>query len=131
MGVAAFPNLVCAEIVAHHLRLFGFPAARASEDGLPFVSDRPGEREVAAVQNLLARGVLVIAVRPSEEFSRAFGVSACEEFDLTPAFFRCVFANSDRLRRASHCIRPRNTRGRCAFRLSTTFKAGRSGCINR
>ena len=100
-GIAAYSDLVRAEIVAHHLRLFGFAATHASGDGNPIVFDNPRRDDVSTVEGLLAKGVLIVALLSHAEFATAFDVSIVEKLGETPTLFRnapATFEKSRRLR---------------------------------
>jgi hypothetical protein len=97
--IAAYSDLVRAEIVAHHLRLFGFAATRASGDGNPIVFDNPRRDDVSTVEGLLAKGIPIVAVLSQAEFATAFDVSIVEKLGETPALFRNAPATFEKLRR--------------------------------
>src|SRR4051795_8629610 len=99
MSAVSSSASIRADIVAHHLRIFGFPSASASDGGLPFVSDRPGGNDVIEVQRALAGGAPVVAILPSREFASAFGVVAADPSEQAPSLFRCVLPASTRLQR--------------------------------
>jgi hypothetical protein len=98
-GIAVSGDLVRAETVAHHLRLFGYPAAGVLVGRDPLVIDRPLLGDVDAVRRALALGISVVAVLPDQEFAEAFNVSLAGRLDEVPCLFRSAPSSPEKSRR--------------------------------
>jgi hypothetical protein len=95
--VNAPAGTLSAQVIHHHLRLFGAARAltRAGTDAecAVLVLDRPGEADVDAARNAARAGRTVTCLQPSPGFCRAFGVTAepaplappaCAQYELKP-----------------------------------------------
>jgi hypothetical protein len=75
------------EIVAHHLRLFGFVKAGTAENSNPLVLDASELEALTRARAACARGAAVVALRPSQQFAAAFGVSHSSLALVPPLLF--------------------------------------------
>jgi hypothetical protein len=76
-----------AEIVAHHLRLFGFAQASAEARGNLLVVE--GGVDAAVLHEMLECGAILVALSPNDALCTAFSVLRRESSAPPPSMFRC------------------------------------------
>jgi hypothetical protein len=81
-----------AEVVRHHLSLFGVGTAQARADGLdlPLVIDRASGDDVGQIESAVAYGRTVIALNPSARFCKALGVTASPVVGRAPSLLQAA-----------------------------------------
>jgi hypothetical protein len=82
--------------IAHHLKIFGCPAV---ENGALVVLYRAGIADLALARQALDRGEVVVAILPSVEFAKDFGVTIEPKTIDFPQVLRSHFAGSKPWRR--------------------------------
>ncbi|WP_375788893.1 lipid II:glycine glycyltransferase FemX [Bradyrhizobium sp. Pha-3] len=80
--------------IAHHLQTFGFRQASSIQVGEPVVLYRPSHADLATARSVLAEGGCVVAVLPSAQFARDFGVETQAGSISSPTVLRARLADS-------------------------------------
>ncbi|NEU96203.1 GNAT family N-acetyltransferase [Bradyrhizobium uaiense] len=80
--------------IVHHLHTFGFRSASSMQAGEPVVLYRPSQADLATARDVLAGDGCVIAVLPSAQFAREFGVDTQARSIFSPSVLRAAFAGS-------------------------------------